>query len=271
MFYILLTLFGCLTGITAVLFGFGGGFVVVPLLYRLLSTSHGTDDPIGQSAMHIAVATSTCVMIVNALIATDKHRRAGNLIRHYLWPLGSFIALGAILGAIAAVWVSGEVIRYAFIAYLGVTIIDCLLRRGFLTQSEGVIPRRLSRTETSGGGVGIGAIATFLGVGGSVMTVPLLRRCGLSMSQATSMANPLSVPVAVAGTLTYMALAMFSQAELGAWFVGYVDLLAFAVLTLGSLVGIRLATPWIGRIADRVHAWVYIGLLIIVLLFISLK
>ncbi|QAX86453.1 permease [Pseudomonas sp. DTU12.3] len=266
MFYLLLTLFGCLTGITAVLFGFGGGFVVVPLLYRLLTASHGADDPIGQSAMHIAVATSTCVMIVNALIATDKHRRAGNLIRHYLWPLGGFIAVGSVVGAIAAVWVSGEVIRYAFIAYLGVTIVDCLLRRGFLTQNANVIPRRLGSTETSAGGVGIGAIATFLGVGGSVMTVPLLRRCGLSMSQATSMANPLSVPVAVAGTLTYMALAGFSQADLGTWFVGYVDLLAFAVLTVGSLIGIRLAAPWIGRIPDRVHAWVYIGLLVLVML-----
>lgn len=271
MFYLLLTLFGCLTGVTAVLFGFGGGFVVVPLLYRMLTASHGADDPIGQSAMHIAVATSTCVMIVNALIATDKHRRAGNLIRHYLWPLGGFIGVGAVVGAIAAVWVSGEVIRYAFIGYLGVTIIDCLLRRGFLTQNADVIPRRLGATETSAGGVGIGAIATFLGVGGSVMTVPLLRRCGLSMSQATSMANPLSVPVALAGTLTYMALAGFSQADLGTWFVGYVDLLAFAVLTVGSLIGIRLAAPWIGRIPDQVHAWVYIGLLIIVLLCISLK
>jgi uncharacterized membrane protein YfcA len=271
MFYLLLTLFGCLTGITAVLFGFGGGFVVVPLLYRMLTASHGVDDPVGQSAMHIAVATSTCVMIVNALIATDKHRRAGNLIRHYLWPLGGFIGLGAVIGAIAAVWVSGEIIRYAFIAYLGVTIVDCLLRRGFLTQSAGVIPRRLGRTETSGGGVSIGAIATFLGVGGSVMTVPLLRRCGLSMSQATSMANPLSVPVALAGTLTYMALASFSESDFGPWFVGYVDVLAFAVLTAGSLLGIRLAMPWIGRIPDRVHAWVYIGLLIVVLLSISVK
>ncbi len=271
MLYLLLTLFGCLTGITAVLFGFGGGFVVVPLLYRLLTASHGADDPIDQSAMHIAVATSTCVMIVSALIATDKHRRAGNLIRHYLWPLGGFIGLGAVIGAVAAVWASGEVIRYAFIAYLGVTIIDCLLRRGFLTRNEGVIPRRLSSTEVSGGGVGIGAIATFLGVGGSVMTVPLLRRCGLSMSQATSMANPLSVPVAMAGTLTYMALAGVSETDLGPWFIGYVDLLAFAVLTVGSLIGISLATPWIGRIPDRVHAWVYIGLLIVVLLVISIK
>ncbi|MHC8365736.1 sulfite exporter TauE/SafE family protein [Pseudomonas sp. ZT5P21] len=271
MLYLLLTLFGCMTGVTAVLFGFGGGFVVVPLLYRMLMASHGADDPIGQSAMHIAVATSTCVMIVNTLVATGKHHRAGNLIRHYLWPLGGFIGLGAVVGAVAAMWVSGEVIRYAFIAYLGVTIVDCLFRRGFLTHTDKKNPRRLGRAEVSGGGVGIGVIATFLGVGGSVMTVPMLRRCGLSMSQATSMANPLSLPVALAGTLTYMVMAGFTEFDLGTWFVGYVDLLAFAVLTMGSLVGIRLATPWIGRIPDRLHAWVYIGLLIIVMLSMTVR
>ena len=269
MFYLLLAFFGCMTGVTAVLFGFGGGFVVVPLLYRMLTANHGADDLVGQSAMHIAVATSTCVMIVNALIATGKHRRAGNLVRHYVWPLGGFIGLGAILGALAAMWVSGEVIRYAFIAYLGVTIVDCLFRRGFLTASDTAIPRRLGRAEVSGGGAGIGVIATFLGVGGSVMTVPLLRRCGLSMSQATSMANPLSLPVAVAGTVTYMAMAAFSEFDLGSWFIGYVDLLAFAVLTMGSLLGVRLATPWIGRIPDRAHARVYVGLLLLVMLVMS--
>ncbi|WP_223528250.1 sulfite exporter TauE/SafE family protein [Pseudomonas sp. BF-B-26] len=270
-FYLLLALFGCMTGVTAVLFGFGGGFVVVPLLYRMLMTRQGTDDPVSQSAMHIAVATSTCVMIVNAAIATGKHRRAGNLIRHYLWPLGGFIGVGAVVGAVAAMWASGEVIRYAFIAYLGVTIADCLLRRGFLTASDTAIPRRLGRAEVSGGGVGIGTIATFLGVGGSVMTVPLLRRCGLSMSQATSMANPLSLPVALAGTLTYMAMAGFTEFDLGPWFVGYVDVLAFAVLTVGSLVGIRLATPWIGRTPDRMHARVYVGLLVLVMISLCLS
>ncbi|PMZ30056.1 permease, partial [Pseudomonas sp. GW247-3R2A] len=43
MFYLLLAFFGCMTGVTAVLFGFGGGFVVVPLLYRMLMASHGAD------------------------------------------------------------------------------------------------------------------------------------------------------------------------------------------------------------------------------------
>ncbi|MBO1540070.1 sulfite exporter TauE/SafE family protein [Pseudomonas sp. OA65] len=271
MFYVLLACFGCLSGITAVLFGFGGGFVVVPLLYRMLITSHGADDPVGQSAMHIAVTTSTCVMIVNALIATVKHHRAGNLIRHYVWPLGGFIGLGAVVGAVGAMWASSEVIRYGFIVYLGVTILDCLFRRGFLTQSDGAVPRRLGRAEVSAGGISIGAIATFLGVGGSVMTVPLLRRCGLNMSRATSMANPLSLPVAVAGTLTYMAMAGFTEFDLGPWFVGYIDLMAFAVLTLGALLGIRLATPWIGRIPDKVHARVYVGLLMLVLIGMCLR
>lgn len=103
------------------------------------------------------------------------------------------------------------------------------------------------------------------------MTVPLLRRCGLSMTQATSMANPLSVPVALAGTATYLALARFSPSDFGPGFIGYVDLLAFSVLSLGSLLGIRLATPWIGRIPDRVHARVYIGLLLLVLISLCLK
>jgi uncharacterized membrane protein YfcA len=266
MFYLLLMLFGCMTGVTAVLFGFGGGFVVVPLLYHMLSAVYGADSAIGQSAMHIAVATSTCVMIVNALVATLKHQRAGHLIRHYVWPLAGYIGVGSVLGAMAAVWVSGEVIRYAFIVYLGLTIADCLLRGGFLEPLHGQSPRRLGMAQTLGGGLLIGTVATFLGVGGSVMTVPLLRRCGLSMTQATSMANPLSVPVALAGTLTYMALAGFSPVELGPWFIGYVDLLAFGVLTLGSLLGIRMASRWIGVLADRLHARVYISLLVLVML-----
>ena len=39
--YFLLLFFGFLAGITTVLFGFGGGFVVVPVLYSVLLATHG--------------------------------------------------------------------------------------------------------------------------------------------------------------------------------------------------------------------------------------
>ncbi|CAB3926490.1 sulfite exporter TauE/SafE family protein [Achromobacter ruhlandii] len=266
MLYVILALFGALSGVTTVLFGFGGGFVVVPVLYGVLTATHGGQDAIGQAAMHIAVATSTCVMIVNSVAATRRHQRAGNIVRAYVWPLAAFIGAGALLGAWAATRASGDLVRYAFIAYLAVTIVDCLLRQGFLARHEAQAARPLGQGVTVGGGVVIGVIATFLGVGGSVMTVPLLRRRGLPMAKAAAMANPLTLPVAIVGTLAYMAAARALPAPLAPWIIGYVDLLAFAALALGSLAGIRLAAPLIPRIPDRLHARVYVALLALVLL-----
>jgi uncharacterized membrane protein YfcA len=98
------------------------------------------------------------------------------------------------------------------------------------------------------------------------MTVPLLRRRGLSMNQATSMANPLSVPVALVGTVVYLFADDQSATGLGTGYIGYVDLRAFAVLTVGAWFGMRLASLWVGRIPDQLHARVYIGLLVLVLL-----
>jgi len=266
MLYVILAIFGCASGITTVLFGFGGGFVVVPVLYGVLTATHGANDAIGQSAMHIAVATSTCVMIVNSIAATRKHQRAGNILRAYVWPLAGFIAVGALLGAWAATRASGDLVRVAFIVYLGVTILDCVLRQGFMAQHAAQTPRPLGQGVVVGGGVVIGTIATFLGVGGSVMTVPLLRRRGLPMAKAAAMANPLTLPVALVGTVAYMAAARSLPAALAPWIVGYVDLLAFAALALGSLIGIRLGAPLIPRIPDRLHARVYILLLALVML-----
>lgn len=265
MTYVLLLLFGGLSGMTTVLFGFGGGFVVVPVLYGVLKSGSGggLDE---QAAMHVAIATSTCVMIVNAALSTRRSARAGTLLTAWLWPLAGFIAIGSLLGATAAGVVSGTVLRVAFIVYLTTTIIDCLFRRGFIQPMTEGEPKTPNRWTTGAGGIVIGAIATFLGVGGSVMTVPLLRRRGLSMTQATSMANPLSLPVALVGTAVYMLAGVPSDAGWGTGYIGYVDLIAFAVLTVGAWFGMRLAARWVGRIPDLLHARVYIGLLVLVLL-----
>lgn len=266
MLYILPIAFGFLTGITAVLFGFGGGFVIVPLLYVMLNAVYGPDSIWGQHAIHIGVATSTCVMIVNAVVSTNKHHKLGNVLWNYVFPLAIYIAIGSAIGVLLTTWASNQVVRYAFMVYLAVTIIDCLMRKGFMTRNPEQTPKKLTTPETVGGGLVIGTIATFLGVGGSIMTVPLLRRRGLSMTQATAMANPLSLPVAFAGTLTYIVLAFYKPLDFGPWYVGYIDLLAFAILSVSSILGVKFAGRYIGKIAESLHAKVYVGLLCIVLI-----
>ena len=261
MLYLVLALFGVLSGVTTVLFGFGGGFVAVPVLYAALR-GHAADDPAALAAMHIAVATSTCVMIVNAAAATRRHQKAGNILRAYVWPLAGYIAVGAALGALAAMRIDGGLVRLAFIAYLAVTLADCLLRQGFLAHDGGGQPRPLGGAATAGGGLAIGAVAAFLGGrqrddGAAAPALP--------MAQAAAMANPLTLPVAVAGTLAYVVAARDLPAGLAPWMAGYVDLPAFALLSLGSLVGIRLGAPLIPRIPDRLHARAYLLLALVLL------
>lgn len=244
---------GVLSGTTTVLFGFGGGFVTVPVIYAL---SRG-----GPDAMHVAVATSNAVMIVNAAVAAWSQHRAGRLRREDLWPLAGWMALGAVGGAVAATAAPEGVIRVLFAVYLGVTIVDSVLRGGFLRPGE---PRPLGATTSSLGGLGIGAVASFLGVGGSVMTVPLLRRRGRPMARAVAAANPLTLPVAVVATVVFLTL---PAAGGGA---GGLDPLAGAALLAGSLPTIPVARRVLPRVPDRLHAGAYVGLLLVALLAVLL-
>ncbi len=158
---VIIALAGFTTGITTVLFGFGGGFVVVPFVYQLMLRQ----PAIAGNAMHVAVATSTAVMIFNAGWVSYRNWRAGRLAAQTLFPLLWFIAIGAVVGSCLAGILSENIVRALFILYMLATISDCLLRKGFFTGSA---RRRLSLPVVTGGGVIIGTIAALLGVGGSV-------------------------------------------------------------------------------------------------------
>lgn len=242
---------GCLIGLTTVLFGFGGGFITVPVVLALV-TARGGADP-----MHTAVATSAAVMVVTAAVATLTQLRSGRLQRRYLWPLAAFVAAGAGLGALAAGRAAERTLHLLFIGYLLLTIVDGIARSGFVDRAAGGGTRPLSRTAVAAGGLGIGAIASFLGVGGSVLTVPLLRRRGLPMADAVAMANPLSVAVAVVATVVYASAPTVVQPGL----LGRIDLAAAAALLCGSLPTITLTRRLVGRLPDRVHAIAYLVLL----------
>lgn len=252
---------GFLTGITTIMFGFGGGFVVVPLVYHVLVAT----NTVPHDAMHIAVATSTAVMVVNSLYATIKNYRAGNLDLHAIFPLFYFIGIGSVLGVFLAILLHDNVIKILFIIYMVITIADCLFREGFLKNQES--KSKLSNTTLFVGGPIIGVIASMLGVGGSVMTVPLLRRRGYEMKTCVSSANPLSVPVAVMGAIFYASLGW--DKHFGSYYLGYINLKIFIILVLSGFFGIVFAMKFIPKISDGLHAKIYVLLLIVVLVAIS--
>jgi uncharacterized membrane protein YfcA len=52
--------------------------------------------------------------------------------------------------------------------------------------------------------------------------------------------------------------------DLGPGYLGFVHLEAFAILSIGSVVGVELAERTFPKMPDRVHAYSYVGLLILV-------
>lgn len=256
--------FGLISGITTWLFGFGGGFVTVPLLYTLILSLWGANSLPGEHAMQIAVATSALIMLFSATITTIKHSKAGRIDWKTISILFIGIACGGILGALLALTVEGDWIRWLFIGYLFVTILDCYLRSGFMTPTTPI--KKIGNTREAFNGTLIGIVAAFLGVGGSVMTVPLLRRRGTSMVKSAAMANTLTLPLALTATLTYIALSFTAPLNNESGFVGYIWLKATLILICSTWVGLKISERFLSRIPDKWHARIYPLLLILVLI-----
>ena len=68
------------------------------------------------------------------------------------------------------------------------------------------------------------------------MTVPLMRRHGARMKNAVDVANPLSFPVAIVGSLTYVLAAQHRHVDLGPHYLGSVHPPSFALLLLTLVV-----------------------------------
>lgn len=255
---LVLVLIGVLTGLTTVLFGFGGGFVTVPVIVW-------ADAAIGPIVGTVAVATSAIVMVVNAAVATAATPRPVLARLRGRGLLLGLLAIGGFLGAALALAVPAEVSSWGFVIYIAVAIIDVLARPGFL-RSAGTAHEDVSRPAIPTTlGAPIGAIASFLGVGGSVMTVPLLRRAGLPMGLAAALANPLTLAIGLPAAVVFLA-ARHSAGIHGAVFtVGIVDLGAAAFLLVGAIPVVVMLRRRPPRIPDRVHAWTYVGLLAAVL------
>jgi uncharacterized protein len=119
------------------------------------------------------------------------------------------------VGAYLASAISGNVLRIAFAINIAAVVADSVLRKRFVEGQNSIGIRPLSTPTEVVVGIIIGAVASLLGVGGSVMTVPLMWRRGAHMRSAVALADLLSFPVVIVGTLTHVLAAEANSVWLG--------------------------------------------------------
>lgn len=226
---------GLAAGLVAGLLGVGGGIVMVPIL-SLVLPALGADEAV---SMHMAVASSLAVIVVTSLVSARAHAQRGGVDADTarLWALP--IAAGALAGALAARYLSGDALRVLF----GV-LAAAVGTRFLLGQSAPEARLHWTRTTRRIAATAIGVLSAWLGIGGGTFAVPALHGVGLPMHRAVGTAALLGFFVALPGAIGFAISGLDVGGRL-ANSVGYLHLPAVLVLAAGAVllvpVGARLA------------------------------
>jgi uncharacterized membrane protein YfcA len=87
--------------------------------------------------------------------------------------------------------------------------------------------------------VAIGVLSSLVGVGGGVMTIPLMSLCNVPMRQAIGTSAALGLPIAISGTVGFIITGL-DKGHLPALSLGYVYLPAL----VGIVIGTSVTVPW---------------------------
>ena len=240
---------GGVAGLTAGLFGIGGGAVMVPALYYAFSELGVPDDIV----MHCAVATSAAVIILNALRSTRAHHAKDAVDMSLVWPkskvwqsYGLWIGLGAFA---AAIWIaprlSSDVLTRLFAGIALIVSLQFIFGKpSFVFRSS--VPRGPAPV-IAGGSVGI--LSSLMGIGGGSLSVPLLTLCGVPIHRAIGTAAAFGLFIAVPATAGFI-LSGWGIADRPFGSLGYVNGLGFALITIAAWPMV----PFGARLAHRLDA-----------------
>lgn len=197
---------GLLVGLLSGLLGIGGGIVMVPFLYLVLSSPgwSGLLAPEGSGAA-MAHATSLLVIIPTALSGALAFRRAGVLEVRGLLPLMLGAALAAIPGAQLAGGLPDDLLRAVFGAFLVLTALRIGLSRLWKPGDSEASRTPPGRCRRLLGGGAIGLTSALLGVGGGIVAIPILVLwMGMTLRQVAAASVAVILCAAPAGVLSYM-------------------------------------------------------------------
>ncbi len=234
------TFIGLFAGLSAGLFGLGGGLVIVPSLVLLFSWQ-GMDDKV---LMIMAVATSLAAIVPTSLSSINAHYRLGSIDWKIVFRLLPGIIVGAIVGTFIADKLNGTLLRWFFIVYLFYVGGNMAMQRKPVFR----IAARISKLDYVAGGV-IGLLSSLLGIGGGTLTVPYLSGSGLDMKRAVAVSSACGLPISLCSSLSFALLGQ-NKVNLPAESFGYVYLPALAGIVVFSV----LTAPLGAKIAHHLPA-----------------
>lgn len=229
---------GVLAGLTAGLFGVGGGTVMVPALFYAFAVL-GVG---GEADLHVAVGTSLAVIIATSIRSLRAHRGHGAVDEVVLKTWTPWVALGGLVGAAVA--------GVASMGALGVVYAACLIlvafQMGVLPERfvlARALPRRWGRRVI---GTVIGLLSAMMGVGGGSLGGMVMTLCGRPIHQAVATASGFGLAIGIPATMGFIVFGWGAEGR-PPLSLGYVNVPA--VILMGVLT--TAVAPYGARLAHR--------------------
>ncbi len=241
---------GALVGFMAGLLGVGGGAIMVPILFQLFTFLNVPEE----FRMHLAVGTSFGVMIPTSLQSFRKHlaKHAVDVPLLKRWALS--IIGGVIVGWAVARYAPSETLRGVFAVVALLLALKMLLGR-----DEWRIGDEMPKMPTLDVlGWIVGLLSSLMGIGGGVFGTTIMTLYNKPIHKAVATSSGIGVLIALPGMLGYMLIGLDKMKQLPIFSLGYVNLLAVALIIPLSLwaapIGVRLAHRLKKRTLERVFA-----------------
>jgi uncharacterized membrane protein YfcA len=226
---------GGFAGLLAGLLGVGGGLVIVPMITY-------TFDIRGMSGEHtyyMALGTSLATIMVTSVSSFTAHHRK----KAVLWPVvGSLtpgILFGTFFGSKLASHISTGTLKLFFIVFLLYVGTNMFLN--IKPQASRPVP---GFAGNSLAGMIIGAVSSFVGIGGGSLSVPYLAWCNVAIHKAVGTSAAVGFPIALAGAAGYLVNGLGIEDMPGPHW-GFIYLPAFFGITAASVftapLGVRLS------------------------------
>ena len=231
---------GTFVGTFAGMLGIGGGMLIIPPLVLALEAQGLARGHV----LHVAVGTAMATIVFTSFSSARAHA----IRRAVRWDMARRltpgILIGSVLGATASRFFSTRSLGLYITAFVFAMAISTAL--DVRPKAARAPPGAISMFAA---GFVIGGLSALVAIGGAVMTVPFMLYCNVPMIQAVGTAAAIGFPIAVGGTIGYIASG-WSVAGLPTWSVGFVYLPALAGITVASV----LTAPLGARIAHRLPA-----------------
>ena len=236
-FLVALLALGLVSGFIAGLLGVGGGLVMVPVLVVLFAQQGF--DPAWH--MHLALGTSLAVIVLTSVSSLRAHHAHGAVRWETVRRIAPGIVLGTLLGAFAARYLSDFGLRLFFVAFLFYAATQMILELKPRAQRD--LPGWPGMTAV---GTVIGAVSSWVGIGGGTLSVPFQLWCNVKLHEAIGTSAAIGFPIAVAGAMGY-GLSGYGAPGLPDGSIGFVYLPALAGIAAASWI----TAPLGARMAHR--------------------